>query len=61
MRNEETTLKTTKEEILELIRSAEETRSWALDKENRNSFGYPYVCGYATATLAQIKDLAARL
>ena len=33
MRNEETTLKTTKEEILELIRSAEETRSWALDKE----------------------------
>ena len=47
-----------KKQILRLIRDAEDARAWALNEENRDGFGYPYVSGYATATLNQIKDLA---
>lgn len=50
-----------KKQILRLIRDAEDARAWALNDENREGFGYPYVSGYATSTLKQIKELAASL
>jgi len=49
--------KTTVEEILKLIEQAEQAREMALREENRNEFGYPFVAGYTTSTLAQIGQL----
>jgi hypothetical protein len=51
---------TAKEEILQLIQWAEEARVWALENP-KESGGYPYVSGYATATLNRIKEVANKL
>jgi len=49
--------KSTIEEILSLIEQAEQAREMALREENRTDFGYPFVAGYTTSTLAQIGEI----
>lgn len=49
-----------KESILNLITEAENARALALSEEKRDELGYPFVCGYATATLRNIRDLVER-
>ena len=44
-----------KTEILFLIQQAEAAREWALN--TKDSGGYPYISGYATAALRQIREL----
>lgn len=45
--------------ILELIEGAEFEQTEALKKENRDNKGYPYLAGYQSATLRQIKEILA--
>ena len=49
-----------KESILNLIAEAENARALALSEEQREKLGYPFVCGYATATLRNIRELVER-
>lgn len=56
MTNQQTMDTTTIQDILNLIAQAEAAREMALREENRDEFGYPFVAGYTTSTLAQIRQ-----